>query len=185
LARALILAMPVIGLLLAAAFSIMTLSQPSEAEARSNFERLGCTACHRPGGIGKTWDEIVAKYRGAAGKYASLDEFVAAEVYEEVKRGLGMETKTWDELFKLMSQLVGKSRDDPGVKAVEAYLASLLGIQAPGTPTQPPATQATPTTPVVAATPAEGRGLSFIAAAIAALIIVVAIAIIAYWLSRR
>jgi len=185
LARALILAMPVIGLLLAAAFSIMTLSQPSEAEAKSNFEKLGCTACHRPGGIARPWDEIVAHFKGAAGKYASLDEFVAAEVSGEVKQKLGVEPKTWDELFKVMSQFSGKSRDDPGVKAVEAYLASLLGIQAPGTPTQPPATQTTPTTPVAAATPAEGRGLSFIAAAIAALIIVVAIAIIAYWLSRR
>jgi len=177
----LILATSLLGLMLASTASLVVLGQPTEAEAKSVFEGLGCIACHRSGGIAKSWDEIVSKYRASAGRYASLDEYVRAEVSQEVKNKLGQDVNSWSDLFRVMSQLTGKSPDDPGVKTVESYLASLLGAQAPEV-TQPPETPVTPTpTP-----PAEERavGVSFIVAAVVALVIVVAVALIALRLAR-
>jgi len=140
------LAFSLLGLMLASTASLVVLGQPSEAEAKSAFERLGCTVCHRSGGIGEPWEEIVSHFKASAGKYASLDDFVKAEISAEVKERLGRDARTWDELFTVMAQNVGKSRDDPGVRTVENYLASLLGFTpAPGTPTTP--TPATPTPP--------------------------------------
>jgi len=177
----LILATSLLGLMLASTASLVVLGQPTEAEAKSVFEGLGCIACHRSGGIAKSWDEIVSKYRASAGRYASLDEYVRAEVSQEVKNKLGQDVNSWSDLFRVMSQLTGKSPDDPGVKTVESYLASLLGAQAPEV-TQPPETPVTPTpTP-----PTEERavGVSFIVAAVVALVIVVAVALIALRLAR-
>jgi len=177
----LILATSLLGLMLASTASLVVLGQPTEAEAKSVFEGLGCIACHRSGGIAKSWDEIVSKYRASAGRYASLDEYVRAEVSQEVKKDLGFDVNSWSDLFRVMSQLTGKSPDDPGVKTVESYLASLLGAQAPEV-TQPPETPVTPTpTP-----PTEERavGVSFIVAAVVALVIVVAVALIALRLAR-
>jgi len=175
-----------LGVILASTASLVVLSQPSEAEAKSVFEGLGCIACHRAGGVpARPWDEIVSHFKASAGKYASLDEFVKAEVAEEVKkRGYG-EVRSWSELFEKMAMFVGKRPDDPGVKTVESFLASLLGVQAPGA-TTPPTTLTTPpqvTTPRVT-TPAEERGVSFLVAALAALIIVAAIVLAAFWLAR-
>lgn len=175
-----------LGVILASTASLVVLSQPSEAEAKSVFEGLGCIACHRSGGIGRSWDEIVSHFKASAGKYASLDEFVKAEVSQEVKSKLGAEVGSWSELFKTMAQYAGKRPDDPGVKTVESFLASLLGVQAPGA-TTPPTTLTTPpqvTTPRVT-TPAEERGVSFLVAALAALVIVAAIVLAAFWLARR
>ncbi len=170
-----------LGVILASTASLVVLGQPSEAEAKSAFERLGCIACHRAGGIpARPWDEIVSHFKASAGKYASLDEFVKAEVAEEVKkRGYG-EVRSWSELFERMAMLSGKRPDDPGVKTVESFLASLLGFQAPGA--TPPTT---PTTPPPATTPVEERGVSFLVAALAALVIVAAIVLVAFWLARR
>jgi hypothetical protein len=170
--------------ILASTAGLVVLGQPSEAEAKSAFERLGCTTCHRSGGIGNSWDEIVSRYKALAGKHASLDEFVEAEVYQEVKSMLGVEVRSWDELFKTMAGYVGKRPDDPGVKTVQSYLASLLEAQAPEA--TPPTTLTTPpqvTTPP-ATTPVEERGVSFLVAALAALIIVAAIVLVAFWLAR-
>ncbi len=168
-------------LILAVALASLTvLSQPTEAQAKDAFAKLGCTACHN-GKVAKTWDEIVARWKGLSGKYTSLNDFVKAEVTEEVKtRGYG-EPKTWDELFILMSTFVGKKRED--TKIVEEYLASLLGIGAtPTTPTPTP----TPTPVTSPATPpAEERGVSFILAAVAAAILVLILVAIAFYLSRR
>ncbi len=176
-----------LGVILASTASLVVLGQPSEAEAKSAFERLGCIACHRAGGVpARPWDEIVSHFKASAGKYASLDEFVKAEVAEEVKkRGYG-EVRSWSELFERMAMFSGKRPDDPGVKTVESFLASLLGVQAPGA-TTPPTTLTTPpqvTTPP-ATTPVEERGVSFLVAALAALIIVAAIVLAAFWLARR
>ena len=175
-----------LGVILASTAGLVVLGQPSEAEAKSAFERLGCITCHRSGGIGYSWDEIVFRYKALAGKYDSLDEFVKAEVAEEVKkRGYG-EVRSWSELFERMAMFAGKRPDDPGVKTVESFLASLLGVQAPGA-TTPPTTLTTPpqvTTPP-ATTPVEERGVSFLVAALAALIIVAAIVLAAFWLARR
>jgi len=175
-----------LGVILASTAGLVVLGQPSEAEARSSFERLGCIACHRAGGVpARPWDEIVSHFKASAGKYASLDEFVKAEVAEEVKkRGYG-EVRSWSELFEKMAMFAGKRPDDPGVKTVESFLASLLGAQAPGA-TTPPTTLTTPpqvTTPP-ATTPVEERGVSFLVAALAALIIVAAIVLAAFWLAR-
>ena len=176
-----------LGVILASTASLVVLGQPSEAEAKSAFERLGCIACHRSGGIGNSWDEIVSRYKALAGKHASLDEFVEAEVYQKVKSMLGVEVRSWDELFQKMAQYSGKRPDDPDVKTVQSFLASLLlGAQEPGT-TTPPTTLTTPpqvTTPP-ATTPVEERGVSLLVAALAALIIVAAIVLAAFWLARR
>jgi len=141
--RALLL-VSVIGALLTSSI-LASLAQPSEAEAKSAFERLGCTTCHRSGGIGNSWDEIVSRYKALAGKHASLDEFVEAEVYQKVKRSLGVEVRSWSELFKTMVGYVGKKPDDPNLNVVQSYLASLL--QAPEAAT-PPTTLTTPMSPM-------------------------------------
>ena len=67
-----------------------------------------------------------------------LDEFVKAEVSERVKAKLPDEPKSWDELFTVMAGYVGRKPDDPSVKVVESFLASLL--QAPGARTPPKVT---------------------------------------------
>jgi hypothetical protein len=168
-----------LGVILASTAGLVVLGQPSEAEAKSAFERLGCTACHRSGGIGNSWDEIVSRYKALAGKHASLDEFVEAEVYQKVKRSLGVEVRSWDELFVKMAQYSGKRPDDPGVKTVQSFLASLLlGTQEPEATTPPQVTTPPATTPV------EERGVSFLVVALAALIIVAAIVLAAFWLTR-
>ena len=175
-----LLLVPLVGALLLSSI-LASLAQPTEAEAKSVFEGLGCIACHRSGGIADSWDEIVSEFRASAGRYASLDEYVRAEVSQEVKNKLGQDVNSWSDLFRVMSQLTGRSPDDPGVKTVESYLASLLGAQAPEV-TQPPETPVTPTpTP-----PTEERavGVSFIVAAVVALVIVVAVALIALRLAR-
>ena len=178
-----------LGVILASTASLVVLSQPSEAEAKSVFEGLGCIACHRAGGVpARPWDEIVSHFKASAGKYASLDEFVKAEVAEEVKkRGYG-EVRSWSELFEKMAMFSGKRPDDPGVKTVEIFLASLLGVQAPGA-TSPPTTPTITIPPQVttppATTPVEERGVSFLVAALAALVIVAAIVLAAFWLARR
>jgi cytochrome c551/c552 len=177
-----------LGVILASTASLVVLSQPSEAEAKSAFERLGCIACHRAGGVpARPWDEIVSHFKASAGKYASLDEFVKAEVAEEVKkRGYG-EVGSWSELFERMAMFSGKRPDDPGVKTVESFLASLLGVQAPGAtpPTTPTITIPPQVTTPPATTPVEERGFSFLVVALAALVIVAAIVLAAFWLARR
>jgi hypothetical protein len=174
-----------LGVILASTASLVVLGQPSEAEAKSAFERLGCTTCHRNGGIGNSWDDIVSRYKALAGKHASLDEFVEAEVYQKVKSMLGVEVRSWSELFKTMAQYSGKKPDDPDVKTVQSFLASLLlGAQEPGaTPPTTPATLPQVATPQVT-TPAEERGVSFLVVALAALVIVAAIVLAAFWLAR-
>ena len=177
-----ILATSLLGLMLASTASLVVLGQPTEAEVRSVFEGLGCIACHRSGGIAKSWDEIVSRYRDSTGRYASLDEFVKAEVSQEVKNKLGQDVNSWSDLFRVMSQLAGKSPDDPSIKTVQSYLASLLGAQAPEV--TPPETPVTPTPTPTPPTEERAVGVSFIVAAVVALVIVVAVALIALRLAR-
>ncbi len=181
-----LLGISLLGLILASTVSLSTLAQPSEAEAKATFERLGCTACHRVNGIAEPWDEIVSSYKALSGKYASLDEFVEAMVSSEVKERLGVEVRTWNELFTTMARYAGKNPDDPGVKLVQNFLASLLGVKSPETPT-PETPKPTLTPQTTTPTPAfvEERGVSFIIAAIVALVIVLAISLVAFWMSRR
>jgi cytochrome c551/c552 len=134
-----------LGVILASTASLVVLGQPSEAEAISAFQRLGCTTCHRSGGIGNSWDQIVSRYKDLAGKYDNLDEFVMAEVYQQVKSMLGVEVRSWNELFTTMVGYVGKRPDDPNLNVVQSYLASLL--QAPEAAT-PPAILTTPMPPM-------------------------------------
>jgi cytochrome c551/c552 len=183
--RALLL-VSVIGALLTSSI-LASLAQPSEAEAKSAFERLGCTACHMSGGIAHPWNEVVSKFRSASGKYPSLDEFVRAEISQKVKAKVGAEPKSWDELFTVMAGYVGKKPDDPNVKVVESYLASLL--QAPGATTPP---TATPTTPPQVTTPAPeavrgGERLTWgvILAVVAIVIIVLGALIVGLLVMRR
>jgi hypothetical protein len=77
-----------------------------------------------------------------------LDEFVKAEVSQRVKARVGDEPKSWDELFTVMAGYVGRKPDDPNVKVVESFLASLL--QAPGATTPP---RVTPMSPPQVTTP--------------------------------
>jgi len=185
--RALLL-VSVIGALLTSSI-LASLAQPSEAEAKSAFERLGCTACHMSGGIVPPWDGVVSMFRSASGKYPSLDEFVRAEISQRVKAKVGAEPKSWDELFTVMAGYVGKKPDDPNVKVVESYLASLL--QAPGV-TTPPTTLTTPTSPPQVTTPAPeavrgGERLTWgvILAVVAIVIIVLGALIVGLLVMRR
>ncbi len=68
-----------------------------------------------------------------------------AEVYQKVKRSLGIEVRSWSELFVRMAQYSGKRPDDPNVNVVQSYLASLL--QAPEA-AAPPAILTTPMSPM-------------------------------------
>ena len=185
--RALLL-VSVIGALLTSSI-LASLAQPSEAEAKSAFERLGCTACHMSGGIVPPWDGVVSMFRSASGKYPSLDEFVRAEISQRVKAKVGAEPKSWDELFTVMAGYVGKKPDDPNVRVVESYLASLL--QAPGV-TTPPTTLTTPTSPPQVTTPAPeavrgGERLTWgvILAVVAIVIIVLGALIVGLLVMRR
>jgi cytochrome c551/c552 len=185
--RALLL-ISVIGALLISSI-LASLAQPSEAEAKSAFERLGCTACHMSGGIAPPWNEVVSMFRSASGKYPSLDEFVRAEISQRVKAKVGAEPKSWDELFTVMAGYVGKKPDDPNVKVVESYLASLL--QAAGV-TTPPTTLTTPTSPPQVTTPAPeavrgGERLTWgvILAVVAIVIIVLGALIVGLLVMRR
>jgi len=185
--RALLL-VSVIGALLTSSI-LASLAQPSEAEAKSAFERLGCTACHMSGGIVPPWDGVVSMFRSASGKYPSLDEFVRAEISQRVKAKVGAEPKSWDELFTVMAGYVGKKPDDPNVKVVESYLASLL--QAPGV-TTPPTTLTTPTSPPQVTTPAPeavrgGERLTWgvILSVVAIVIIVLGALIVGLLVMRR
>jgi len=185
--RALLL-VSVIGALLISSI-LASLAQPSEAEAKSAFERLGCTACHMSGGIASPWDGVVSMFRSASGKYPSLDEFVRAEISQRVKAKVGAEPKSWDELFTVMAGYVGKKPDDPNVRVVESYLASLL--QAPGA-TTPPTTLTTPTSPPQVTTPAPeavrgGERLTWgvILAVVAIVIIVLGALIVGLLVMRR
>ncbi|MDT7865938.1 MAG: hypothetical protein RRE21_03310 [Desulfurococcales archaeon] len=185
--RALLL-VSVIGALLTSSI-LASLAQPSEAEAKSAFERLGCTACHMSGGIVPPWDGVVSMFRSASGKYPSLDEFVRAEISQRVKAKVGAEPKSWDELFTVMAGYVGKKPDDPNVRVVESYLASLL--QAPGAAT-PPTTLTTPTSPPQVTTPAPeavrgGERLTWgvILAVVAIVIIVLGALIVGLLVMRR
>jgi cytochrome c551/c552 len=180
-----------VGVLLISSI-LASLAQPSEVEAKSAFERLGCTGCHARGSIAPPWDEVVSMFRSAAGKYPNLDEFVKAEVSQRVKAKLPDEPKSWDELFTVMARYVGKNPDDPNVKVVESFLASLL--QAPGATTPPTVTPTSPpqvTTPQ-ATTPAPeavrgGERLTWgvILAAVAIAVIVLGALIVGLLVVRR
>ncbi len=185
--RALLL-VSVIGALLTSSI-LASLAQPSEAEAKSAFERLGCTTCHRSGGIGNSWDEIVSRYKALAGKHDRLDEFVEAEVYQKVKSMLGVEVRSWNELFTTMVGYVGKRPDDPNLNVVQSYLASLL--QAPEAAT-PPAILTTPMSPPQVTTPApeavrgeESLTWGVILSVVAIVIIVLGALIVGLLVMRR
>ncbi len=172
----------IIGALLTSSI-LASLAQPSEAEAKATFEKLGCIACHTSGGIAPPWDEVVSIFRNAAGRYASLDDFVRSEISERVKRKLGIEVKSWDELFATMAQLSGKQRGDPGVRVVESYLASLLGVKAetptPETPKPTPTPTTTPTPTPIEAVRGEERLTWGVVLAVAAIVVIVLGALVA------
>jgi heme-binding NEAT domain protein len=88
-----------------------------------------------------------------------------------------------------MAGYVGKKPDDPNVRVVESYLASLL--QAPGA-TTPPTTLTTPTSPPQVTTPAPeavrgGERLTWgvILAVVAIVIIVLGALIVGLLVMRR
>lgn len=160
----------------------LTVAQPSETEAKNAFESLGCTVCHN-GRVATTWDGVVNLFKESAGKYASLDEFVAKEIGPRIKASGFGEPKTWDELFQLMSNLAGKS-GDPRVNIVKSYLASILSLNiTPTTPvTETPITPTTftptPTTPIEYPR-GEERMISGFILAIIGIVILVIISIVA------
>lgn len=107
----------------------------TEEEAKQAFQAAGCTACHRKGNIGYPWEDIVTRLKEANGKYKSLDELVAKEIGPLVEQRLGQKVETWDQLFQVMAQYVGKTPDDPNVAKTEQFLASLFAPSG-GQPTE-------------------------------------------------
>ncbi len=101
----------------------------SEEEARGLFEKIGCVSCHRQGGIGDSWEEIVEGLRVAGGKYASPDEYVEAEVSKNVMEKLGQKVGTWQDLMRVMSGFVGKQPDSPEVEAINSFFLSFFQPQ--------------------------------------------------------
>ncbi len=101
----------------------------SEEEARGLFEKIGCVSCHRQGGIGDSWEEIVEGLRVAGEKYASPDEYVKAEVSKNVMEKLGQKVSTWQDLMRVMSGFVGKQPDSPEVEAISSFFLSFFQPQ--------------------------------------------------------
>lgn len=133
-------------LIISAMLSIMvvTQAQPSESEAKSAFEKLGCTSCHN-GGVAKRWEDIVSNFKGYGSRYASLDEAIKAEVTY-----FGQRFNSFDELMKTMASNVGRQPGDPQVGIVRSYLEYLFNLGRTMTP--PATTTPTPTTPPVTTT---------------------------------
>ncbi len=156
------------GLLFATLFIAIILAtfatvnaQPSEEEAKSKFEALGCTGCHN-GGVAPTWDDVVAMFKEWKNKYGSLDEAVQNEV-----NYFGQKFNTYDEM---MSTMAGSSAagtpDNPDFQVIDQYLRSLFEGGATGTPTETatetgaetqttPQTETETTTPETTQTPTE------------------------------
>ena len=156
------------GLLFATLFIAIILAtfatvnaQPSEEEAKSKFEALGCTGCHN-GGVAPTWDDVVTMFKEWKNKYGSLDEAVKNEV-----NYFGQKFNTYDEM---MSTMAGSSAagtpDNPDFQVIDQYLRSLFEGGATGTPTETvtetgaetqttPQTETETTTPETTQTPTE------------------------------
>lgn len=103
---------------------VNAVAQPSEEEARSAFEQLGCVNCHN-GNVARTkWEDIVADFTEWRDKYATLDEAVAAEV----EYFGGQRFSSFKELMERMATNVGKDLSDPQIVVIMEYLASLYGV---------------------------------------------------------
>lgn len=170
-----------------ATFAFMTLAQPSEEEAKSAFENLGCVSCHN-GTVALSWEDIVALMKEVPTKYNGDVDALAQDVAYFGQKGA---FQTWDQLMQVMAQNVGKTLDDPQVQVINQYLLSLAGVT-PGEETGAPPEETTPAeTPEE--TPAEGvpgeeeapPGIPFGLAAVLALLIVALIAAAAYMFARK
>jgi hypothetical protein len=112
------------GAQLAMDLPIEAVAQPSEDEARSAFEQLGCVSCHN-GNVAKTrWEDIVADFTEWSGKYASLDEAVAAEV----EYFGGRKFSSFRELMEVMAGNARVDLSDPQMVVIMRYLVSLYGV---------------------------------------------------------
>ena len=164
-------------------------AQPSEEEARSAFEQLGCVSCHN-GNVAKTrWEDIVADFTEWRDKYASLDEAVAAEV--EYFGG-----QRFSSFRELMEQMATNSRvdlSDPHMIVLMEYLVSLYGVsleEALGGPITPAPEETTPeeqkTIDVGYRTEGgEEPGIGIATTIIVIAIIVLGSGVIAYLLTKR
>ncbi len=100
----------ILGLLLFSSLVAVasTYGAVSEEEARNRFTSLGCTSCHRPGGVARSWDEIISNLRSWGRQYQDIDEAVSNEVIY-----LGnIRFNSFDELMAQMQRNVGASDSD-------------------------------------------------------------------------
>ncbi|MEB3860308.1 MAG: hypothetical protein LRS43_03765 [Desulfurococcales archaeon] len=103
---------------------VEAIAQPSEDEARSAFEQLGCVSCHN-GNVAQTrWEDIVADFTEWRDRYASLDEAVASEV----EYFGGRKFSSFRELMEVMAQNARVDLSDPQMIVIMEYLVSLYGV---------------------------------------------------------
>ncbi len=109
----------------------------SVGEAMRLFERLGCTSCHN-GQTALSFEDAVLLIDSWRGKYASLDEAVAAEI----EYFGGQRFQGYDDMFERMAANVGKTLDDPDVMALYDFFKAVYegGVDISGL--QPPADEA-------------------------------------------
>jgi cytochrome c551/c552 len=164
-------------------------AQLTEEEARSLFERLGCTACHigdQPQRPALKWELIIELLQKVPEEYGGdLDAFAQSIEYYG-----GRTFESWEDLIAQMAQNVGRSPDDPEIRQLFDYFAAVAGA-APAQPPaeQPPAEEEAPAPQPEQPQPEqpaeEKRGIPFgLALAITAAIVVVVVAAI-YMLTKK
>lgn len=151
--------------------TLVLLSQLSEEQARDQFNSLGCNGCHN-GAVADSWDDILMELREVPEKYnGDLDRFAQNVNY---RLNPNIKFQTWQDLVNQMAENVGKSADDPGVKAVFQYFENVATTPQTTTPPGHTGVTATPIT--------EQAGLKELAISIviAILLVTILIAIVYY-----
>ncbi len=169
-------------------------AQLSEEEARSLFEKLGCTACHvgnQPQAPALKWELILQELQKVQTEYGGdLDKFAQSIEYYG-----GRKFQSWQELIQQMAANVGRSPDDPEIKQIFEFFASYAGAapaapQETQTPAETPAETATPApAPPAEETPKEApkeeaKGIPF-GLALAITIVIVAVVVGAIYMATR
>ena len=163
-------------------------AQLSEEEARSLFEKLGCTACHvgnQPLAPALKWELILEQLQRVQTEFGGdLDAFAQSIEYYG-----GRKFQSWEELIQQMAANVGRSPDDPEIRQIFEFFASYAGVAPQETPAPAETPEETPTPAPPAEAPEtpveEARGIPF-GLAIAITIVIVAVVVGAiYMVTRR
>ena len=160
-------------------------AQLSEEEARSLFEKLGCTACHvgnQPLAPALNWELILERLQKVQTEYGGdLDAFAQDTEYYG-----GRKFQSWEELIQQMAANVGRSPDDPEIRQIFEFFASYAGVAPQETPAPAETPEETPTpTPPPEETPVEeARGIPF-GLAIAITVVIVAVVVGAIYMVTR